>query len=246
MSVGFDELAAACRTLFGRETTASPEFVRYLRLPGLKAAFRSLALQTHPDHALRSGLAAQVLEQRFKEIRSAYELLLPYVKGEKPIPDASWPTPVQRPVRADAPWEARNWRYSGPVPQRTLRFAEFLFYTRRIGWRDLISAVVWQSHHRPRLAEIALEKGCISAAEQCLIRENAHAQERWGETATRLRLITPQQLMLLLGAQRCYGCAIGRYFSSKGLFSEPELSWLANEQRRHNLPFAIARKTKYA
>jgi hypothetical protein len=133
MTVAFDQLAAACQTLFGPETAVSPAFVRYLRLPGLKAAFRSLAKKNHPDHAGALGLDPSLLEEKFRRIRNAYELLLPYVKGERRIPDAMQPmvsasTPVSNhTASADTFWTRRDWRYSGPLPERTLRFGEFLY-----------------------------------------------------------------------------------------------------------------------
>lgn len=256
MSVPFEDLANACRTLFGPGTVASPEFVEYLRPPGLKAAFRSLAKNNHPDRAGALSIEASLLAAKFRLIRAAYELLLPYVERRKQVPR---PAPV---ARASCQCSSTAWRtvpppprqawsmydrfYSGPLPDQALRLGEFLYYTRRIAWRELIAAVVWQANHRPRLGELALERGWIRADDICLLRRHARAHELWGETATRLGVLSGAQLRLLLGWQRMYGRAIGRYFVNAGILTEGELAALVVEQHLHNLRFAAAPTCKLA
>ncbi|HEY3320360.1 MAG TPA: J domain-containing protein [Planctomycetota bacterium] len=255
MDVSFDEIADACRTLFGEQTVASPEFVAYLRPPGLRAAFRSLAKENHPDRAAVRGVSAQVLGERFKKIRAAYELLRPFVEDGQAVPQPVNPLlrnipnepAAEHSKRApDNPWARQDRYYEGALPDRALRFGEFLFYARRITWRDLISAIVWQSHHRPRLGEIALEKGWLSADQICLIRRHARVGELWGQTALRAGLLNQPQLLLLLGSQRMCGKAIGRYFVDAGIFSEASLSELLAEHRRHSQRYTRAKDCRSA
>jgi hypothetical protein len=253
MSVSFEEIAGACRVLFGPDTPTSPAFVEYLRVSGLKAAFRALAKASHPDRAQTLGVEPGALAAEFRRVRAAYELLLPFVSRAQPIPD---PLPPRirgaggavRPAACGGavPAVRTDWRYEGSLPSRPLRFGEFLFYTRRIGWRDLVGAIVWQTRHRPRLGEYALERGWISAQSLCLIRRHARPNELWGETAMRLGLLDARQLAVLLGTQHMQGPAFGRFFVATGRLTEHELAALVLEQQRHNRRCAGSWESKRA
>ncbi|MEE8432668.1 MAG: hypothetical protein V3S16_15575 [Candidatus Desulfatibia sp.] len=49
------ELCDACGILFGPEIEISLDLLRYLRLSGLKAAYRKKVFETHPDRAKTLG-----------------------------------------------------------------------------------------------------------------------------------------------------------------------------------------------
>ena len=264
LDTNFEEITAACRTIFGVRAAVSPEFVDHLQLAGLKTAFRTLAKESHPDRSKALGLEPAVLQKKFQHIRAAYELLLPYIRGEKSIPHPPrfhWvpqaavqprpapqnPHPPQARVspqtrtqaatapRPHATAATRDWVYSGSLPERPLRLGQYLFYTQHITWNDLISALVWQASHRPRLGEIALEHGLIAEHHLKYIHKRKYSQELWGEAAVRLHVISLQQLLLLLGAQRLCGCPLGRFFQNIGRLTEADLVFHVSAQQRHNL-----------
>jgi hypothetical protein len=263
--VNSQALSDACSLLFGKETDASPEFIRYMQIAGLKAAFRNLAMRNHPDLATQIGVAAPVLQQRFTEIRHAYELLLPYVAGEKPLPpwQAETDAPENRYFRV-APRPARPAAYSrspmtrapkagsritprrpapsgkqtfasGKVPRRALRFGEFLYYHGKVSWENMFSALVWQRLSRPRLGEIALEQRVFTASDMLDLRRFRQVGELVGETAKRLGIIDDSRLRMLLAHQKLYRAPIGRYFTEEKLLTEFELAQFLNLQRAHNL-----------
>ena len=251
-------LDKACMLLFGEGTEASPEFISYMQMPGLKAAFRSLAMRNHPDLAASTGIQVSELQRRFMAVRQAYELLVPYVSGEKPLPpwqpENSRPAAPRHPdfsrrpsrassahsgktTTADTRTKSQSSRtfFRGNLPRRELRFGEFLYYQGIITWEDLFSALVWQRMNRPRLGEIALEKGMLTADDMLTLRRAKRIDELSGETAVRMKLLNDNQLRLLLGFQRLYNCPIGRYFVEQALITTTRLAELLRDQYRHNL-----------
>lgn len=73
--VSRQDLFKACESLFGTDIDVSVEFLRYLKPAGVKAAYRKKALETHPDRAAVMDGKADFMEDRFKEIGLAYQLL---------------------------------------------------------------------------------------------------------------------------------------------------------------------------
>jgi hypothetical protein len=69
------ELCDACGILFGPEIEISLDLLRYLRLSGLKAAYRKKALETHPDRAKVLGEDEAKMNAHFVKASLAYEKL---------------------------------------------------------------------------------------------------------------------------------------------------------------------------
>ncbi len=127
--------AGACLLLFG--TTAVPRGLDALRL---RAAYRRMAMLTHPD-ARRRGADGR----DFIRVQEAYQALRACIAE----PARSGTT---RPAaRAEPPSRARTegrrpgaWYWTGRVPRRRLRLGEYLFFTGEISWETLIGAIVAQ------------------------------------------------------------------------------------------------------
>jgi hypothetical protein len=250
----FFEITSACQVLFGQETTVSPGFIAYLQPSGLKTAYRQLALQTHPDRAASTGQDHGLMATRFRLVHSAYETLKPYVMDRKPLPPFprdSFPLPVPSAKResqpaaprsppsrqtapATAPAKSPEIFFHGKVPRTQLRIGQFLYYRRKISWRTLVRAMVWQQSNRPRLGDLAQEHGWLDLQDEQLIRQAKGTQELWGAAAVRCGILTDQQLWQLLNKQSLLRMPIGRYFVDNQILSESELVRLLVEQRRHN------------
>lgn len=245
------EIAAvekACRLLFGEQTPVSAAFLDYMQLAGLKDAYRSLAKANHPDRAHVVGGSQDDLNNRFNAIRNAYELVRPYVTGEKvlevapvPIPRreapaGGWTDPGQEKGAPFSESDQKDRFWTGAIPARALRFGQYLYYTRNIGWNMLVAALVWQRSNRPKLGELALERGMLSAKEVLAIRRASCVGELWGETGVRLGLLGETDLNMLLSTQRLQGCQIGQYFVRRGVLCSRQLvkklgaQWLHNQQ----------------
>jgi len=130
--------------------------------------------------------------------------------------------------------------YRGPVPRRRLRLAEFLYYTGRVSWQSLISALVWQRSSQPRFGELARELRNISAVDLSRILGSRLRREYTGETALRLELLTAAQVERILRLQRARRRLIGRYFVEKERMSTSTLTSILFELHRHNARWARA------
>ena len=243
-------LVSAARVLFGAGLQVTTVFFLTLKLDKLKTAFREQALRNHPDKAAELGVDASVLQKRFTAIRKAYEILLPFVSGQKQFPFRAPTVPTVRPVatprpaaRATAARPApsvftatgRKTYYRGRIPDRPLRFAEFLYYSKLICWEEMLAALTWQKRVRPRLRDIALEKGILTAGDMVRLARSRLAGETLRDTALRLRLLDAQKLRLLAGYQRLQGCPIGRYFVDNRILMPSQLETMLKLNRRHNI-----------
>jgi len=130
--------------------------------------------------------------------------------------------------------------YRGPIPRRRLRLAEFLYFTGRISWQSLISALVWQRSARPRFGELARELRSITGQDLMKILASKLRHEQTGETARRLRLLTAAEVARILRLQRVRHKPIGRYFVEKERMAGAALSGILQELYRHN---TLYRKT---
>jgi hypothetical protein len=124
--------------------------------------------------------------------------------------------------------------YKGPVPRRRLRLAEFLYYTGRVSWQSLISAVVWQRRAQPRFGELAREMRTISSQDLARILGSRLRHEQTGETAQRLRLLSAAEVERILRLQRARKKPIGRYFLEQESMTSATLVSLLRELHRHN------------
>ena len=124
--------------------------------------------------------------------------------------------------------------YRGQVPRRRLRLAEYLYYTGRISWQSLISALVWQRSSQPRFGELARELRNLSAVDLSRILGSRLRQEYTGEAAQRLQLLTAAQVERILALQRARRRLIGRYFVEQERISSSALTSILLELYRHN------------
>ncbi len=124
--------------------------------------------------------------------------------------------------------------YHGPVPRRKLRLAEFLYYTGRISWQSLISAIVWQRATQPKFGELAREMKSISGQDLAKILGSRLRHEQTGQTAQRLRLLSAKDVERILRLQRARHRLIGRYFVEKESMPRDALSGIMRELFRHN------------
>jgi hypothetical protein len=242
-------------------------FLQKLDVAVLRRAWRTLALATHPDAARRPGARGGTADgRRFIEASHAYELLMAWLLKGPAARHAAPPTPRHRPAPAagragestgakktarpaggrtgDSAGARKTARpaggplfYHGPLPRRGLRLAEYLYYSGRISWQSLISALVWQRAARPRFGELARELASITGPELMKILGSKLQSEQTGETARRLRLLTAAQVERILRLQRLRHKRIGRYFVEKESMPGAELSAILRELSRHNARF---------
>jgi hypothetical protein len=155
----------------------------------------------------------------------------PTARGQAaPAPPPPAPAPF---VAGDpAPWTGTG------LPRRRLRLAEFLYYSGRIGWLDFVEAVAWQRRQRPAVGRIAVDFGFLQHHEVVQVLERRRLErvlrEPFGEFAVRHGLLTPFQLLALLGQQLRLQRPIGQYFVERGLATDAELDEARVVIFRHN------------
>ncbi len=222
------DLERALDLLFGANRPASVAGDAFRR--ELREAFRRRALETHPDRAQALGRSESSLADEFRHIFEAYELLS---REEAPPP----PRPVAQRPRDRASRPPRDHLSRAPLPHRPLLFAEFLYYSGRASWRNLVEAVAWQRRQRPSIGRIAVEWGHLSDGDVREILERRRrdgVEEPFGEYARRQGFLSGGQLLALLGRQRRLQRRIGQFFVEIGLVGAQEIPTLDADLGRHN------------
>lgn len=239
------ELYSACRVLFGGEVKVSAGFLNYLRLSGLKSAYRRKALETHPDRA--AALSGNTLDmaEGFKALNEAYKRLSRYCEnpslflaGEEVGPPAARPLcrgqgPAGAAGRQEPPGRRPGSYHTGRMPASSQPLARFLYYSGAISYETLIASLVWQRMQRKLLGALAARSGWLSEKDALEIAVGRLTGEKFGECAVRRGLLTGPQVEALLGEQKRLPL-IGSYFCANGLLTPAELGDFLARQYSHN------------
>lgn len=233
------ELFDACGILFGPEIESSLDFLRYLRLSGLKAAYRKKAFETHPDRAKALGEDEAKMNAHFVKASLAYEKLssvindddgLVLLKEESSIKAKNKET-FSKPKQNN---RASDYFFTGNLPGRKLLIGQFLYYSGCISWNTCITAIVWQRRQRPYIGQIALDWGMLSAKDIHKILMGRNFREKFGESAIRRGYLTSYKLMALLGKQRRLQPSIGEYFVRHRILTMQKMEEIVGKQHDHN------------
>lgn len=242
-------LKRACLILFGPDVNPGPEFFSYLQPEGLKAAFRSKALTTHPDRAEVMGQDRDQLNEKFLKVVWAYEqiktaLVEPASDSRrfkfrsataKPQPEAKptpQPKPQPEPPQRDFRGEPRY--FQGEPPLKVLRIGEFLYYSGIVSWQDFMAALNWQKRQRPSFGEIAMEWNLLSQDDVVAIMTDRNFAEPFGEAAIRKGLLNRFWVRAILHRQAKMQPKLGRYFVETGILSQSQLSRELERLKIHN------------
>ena len=248
--VSRQDLFKACESLFGTDIDVSIEFLRYLKPAGLKAAYRKKALETHPDRAVIVSGQPDFLEQRFKEVSLAYQMLLDFLaapwmysldeKGalyvrkqppRQPRPAAPATRPATR-QKTGKPFTEPF--YAGRMPNRRLLFGQYLYYGGHISLSTLIKAIVWQRLQRPSMGAIAVSWGWLEGGAILDILRSRTYGEKFGECALRLGHLSRYQVSRLLDKQKTAQPLIGKYFTEQDIISSAQIFKRIIDMKMHN------------
>lgn len=228
-------------TLLGHSNFKISDISR-ISLTRIKEIFRDRVKEVHPDMAVRLGRNRAILEEEFKQINEAYHFITDEIKSTKKkkiIVNPYYNTTVS-PDRKQQESKSKaggNFFYHGRLPEKQLRFAEYLYYSRIINWKTLINSLTWQGRNRPRTGEIAQKFGFLDRDELVEVIRNSLLQERLGQTAVRMKLLTSEQVMKVLYKQKTYKLPIGKYFTLHNLLDIELLEKMLRENMLHNLKF---------
>jgi hypothetical protein len=257
-----DDVMRAGRVLFGPRFSAEAAGWR----DALRATWRRRAMETHPDRASALGRPEGELAREFEAVADAYRILSSL--GAEPDAAAPPGPPSERVPRQAArsrPEAAGGARgssavpprvapaRSGPraravrpedLPQRKLRFAEYLYYAGRVRWSELADAIAWQRSQRPAVGRIAVELGFLGPDDVGVIlerrREAGANGVPFGEWAVRLGYLTPFQLLAALGRQFRFQRPIGEFFVARGMLEPDDVEDVRARILQHNARWSRA------
>lgn len=132
--------------------------------------------------------------------------------------------------------------YRGPLPNRQLLFGHYLYYAGQVSWQSVIKALMWQKAQRPRLGEIARERGWLSSDEIFLVLKScAGSSLPFGQQALQQGLLTKAQLLTLLFEQRRQHKKVGEFFVKHNMLTSQQLQVLLDRFQHHNARLARSR-----
>jgi hypothetical protein len=229
------DLVQACQILFSPEKSCSLSFLQSLDPSTLKIAYRKKALETHPDRARVLGVEEDDQSQRFRQVKMAYEALLP-VTENRMVTDRDDTESTTRSTFTQN--GKRSYRCSsyhqGSIPNHPLKFGHFLYYSGMISWQQLIAAVMFQRRLKPRYGEIALSWNMISLDELAWVLKNRERGELIGEYFRRSGYLSGFQHLAIMGKQRQHHCLFGEYFINEGILSQRQLDIALIQVMNHN------------
>jgi hypothetical protein len=238
----------ACLILFGPDVHPGPDFLSYLQPEGLKAAFRSKALSTHPDRAEVTGQDRDHLNEQFIKVVWAYEHLKTAIVDPKISPvkfrfkrttaTRTAANDTRSPKRdtgsAQAEKRAEPRFYQGEMPLKVLRIGEFLYYSGKVSWQNFMAALNWQKRERPTFGEIAIEWNLLTEKDVVSIMSDRNFAEPFGEAAIRKGLLTRFWVRAILHRQSKMQPRLGRYFIEHGLLSQRDIGRALSGLKSHN------------
>ncbi|MFW5844996.1 MAG: J domain-containing protein [Planctomycetota bacterium] len=254
------DLHRACIVLFG-PAGADPGFLQQLSAARLRQDYRRRVKQCHPDRAAGDACQAAQLTVEFKRVWHSYQSLLAWVarpqlhatsarrgaaaarrrtataaapRRATATPGAQRARQARRETAAEPPHQRPHGTRAGCLPHRRLFLAEYLYRLGRISYRQMIAALVWQRRQRPLFGQLAVDWGYLSRdCVQRVLREQ-RADERFGECARRLGLLSVFQHYALIGRQRGMQQPIGQWFVQAGLCTDAQLCAWVEDLKVHN------------
>jgi hypothetical protein len=249
----------SCEILFGPETVISREFLDYLQLSGLKAAYRKRAMETHPDRVFEAQRHVyRQTNDSFHAVNEAYMNLRLFLESKNTTwrkqdgvaeeNGATWtkgghnhhfrqalrPIIIPPDKKREKIFENTERLYQGPEPYRTLLFGHFLYYSGLTNWRTITRVLFWQKADRPIFGELGCRFGIFSQEDITRILRNKKPFQLFGQTARELGIITECQLKELIVRQQGLKKKFGRILLEKNLVNRYELQELLSQFERHN------------
>ena len=243
-NIKLDEIFRACNVVFGDLYTIDNNFLKKLNLDFLKKTFRQKVFKYHPD--TYSGTNPNELKTRQEQyilIVNSYKLLEKFLLSKMHLKIKENILRQQKQQKRIDNFSYHRHRKTF-IPNRKLKFAEFLYYNQKITWNELIKAIVWQRQQRDKLGEIALRWKYLDEKEVKFLGRYKKYNELIGEFYVRLNRISPFQLQTLLYQQRKEQPKIGEFFVKIGKLSRYEVDKFAVLLSEYNSKFKKKIKDK--
>ncbi|MBI4793473.1 MAG: hypothetical protein HY789_12285 [Deltaproteobacteria bacterium] len=125
--------------------------------------------------------------------------------------------------------------YQGAIPDRPLLFGHYLYYAGQVSWQSIIEALMWQRAQRPRLGEIAKERGWLNSEKVSLVLKGSlRSSLPFGQQAVQQGLLTRSQLQALVFEQKRQHKKFGQFFVNQKILTPQQLQVQLFRFQRHN------------
>jgi hypothetical protein len=211
----------ACEVLFGPDFIVTEATLEYLQPEGVKAAYRQRLKDCHPDTSGNEGDRTII-----GTLQAAAQWLL---SGESPAVCAN--------ESVDKSRQNDDFFHKGSLPERKLKLGEYLFYSGKISYKRLISALAWHAYGQPKLGEVMVGLGMLRVEDVIALVSRKGYGHLFGSMARGSGLVNGNQLNTALNEQRRQKKRFGFFFIDKGLISARELNNVLSKQILHNSRF---------
>jgi hypothetical protein len=202
----------------------------------IQKAFTQKVKAVHPDlNQQKQQTDPGTLIARIKEARDFLERspwVSPIHSRPQRQPATKQKTPRKTVVRPQ-PTKKPRW-----IPQRPLRFGQYLYYRGLVDWTSLIEGILAQRNSRPSFGTIARDLGYLEEQQIAEVRRNLRPGEFFGTRALTLGFLHPEQIQQILRAQAKYLVPLGRIFVQRGVLSQEELYGYLREFQHHNRSYS--------
>jgi hypothetical protein len=123
------------------------------------------------------------------------------------------------------------------MPQRPLRFGQYLYYRKAISWKQLIEGILAQRSIRVSFGEVAIDLGFLKQGDLLVIRRSIKPGMFFGEAAVNLGKLTKDQVTQVLSYQARGSKPLGRVFMERGVLTQDQLNTHLWDFKVHNFRF---------
>ena len=182
--------------------------------------------QRNPGHGKTKWSGSSVFKKRFSQSSKGWHSR----NTVRPFHQAGSRTSKAAPAKR---------RYQGKIPERHLLFGHYLYYAGLASWHSIVKALIWQKSQRPRLGEIARQRGWLSTDDVLAVLKGCPSSSLlFGEEAVRQGLLSKKQLQMLMLHQKRLHKKFGEFFIKNKHFTPRQLTLHLASFHSHNARIA--------
>lgn len=127
--------------------------------------------------------------------------------------------------------------FKGVLPDRTMLFGHFLYYSGLVDWQTIVRALIWQRASRPRVGDIGVRFGWLAQEDIVTILKSGNCTDAFGKKAVAGGKLSRYQMQAILAFQKKNHRRIGEYFLKKRIFTRMQLQGLLRKCHEHNVQY---------
>ncbi len=124
--------------------------------------------------------------------------------------------------------------FKGALPERSMLFGHFLYYSGLVDWKTIVRALIWQRASRPRVGDIGVRFGWLAPSDILPILKSGICTDAFGKKAVAEGKLSRYQMQMILAYQKKNHRKVGEYFLKKRIFTRMQLQALLRKSQAHN------------